>query len=605
MIIGSTGGSEIGWYRATVEYYSPNGKAHIHYANNDQEDILLHSCSWRYATKRNRVFVPTDGNLSKEPQKQVPPQLKSSIGSEHKAKCFADDLTLLSPSMEDHQSALTDIEGACNDLGLALKPPKCVSLTLHKGKPKKSAKYQLRTGETRNLCDGGHTKFLGQVVAATTSTTKTVASKAFQDLMMSALKNVDSRPIRGEMKTWIVRNYLIPSMQFQLAVNQTCKSTILKLENYTSKLMKKWLRLPRNATRVIFHQPAILGVPPIRNVKTTAKLSYLCCVRNTSDPAIQEITHLIDDEGFLKRRDIPTETVSILKSAENTNSTHQIKKVARKLATARQVEDMETKLKSLQVQNKFSDIIELEESTRIWRRIIDGMPAGQLSFILRCGSDTLPSPMNLHRWKIQLHSHCPLCKSPQATVNHILNGCPIALEDGRYSWRHDSILLKLTNFLKTYVHSNSQVFSDLAGHRATDSPPGTVPPSIISTTARPDITVLHHNSIRFLELTVCGNNLNAMKKAQKRKLNKPNYLQLVSDLQRRGLQSHYTTLEIGALGHYHPVALRLMCELFPEIASQKWKSIFSEIGQVAITTSQTIFEARKIKEWRCPPLLIR
>ena len=96
-----------------------------------------------------------------------------------------------------------------------------------------------------------------------------------------------------------------------------------------------------------------------------------------------------------------------------------------------------------------------------------------------------------------------------------------------------------------------------------------------------------------------------MKKAQERKLNKPNYLQLVSDLQRRGLQSHYTTLEIGALGHYHPVALRLMCELFPEIASQKWKSIFSEIGQVAITTSQTIFEARKIKEWRCPPLLIR
>ena len=135
----------------------------------------------------------------------MPPQLKSSIGSEHKAKCFVDDLTLLSHSMEDHQSALTDIEGACNDLGLALKPSKCVSLTLHKGKPKKTAIYQLRTGQTRNLCDG-HTKFLGQVVAATTSTTKTAASKAFRDLMMSALKNVDSIPIQGtgEMKTWMV-----------------------------------------------------------------------------------------------------------------------------------------------------------------------------------------------------------------------------------------------------------------------------------------------------------------------------------------------------------------------------------------------------------------
>ena len=186
------------------------------------------------------------------------------------------------------------------------------------------------------------------------------------------------------------------------------------------------------------------------------------------------------------------------------------------------------------------------------------MLAGQLSFILRCGSDTLPSPMNLHPWKIKLHSHCPLCKTPQATVNHILNGCKIALEDGRYSWRHDSILFKLTYFLESYVHSNFQVFSDLACHRPTDSQPGTVPPSIISTTATPDITVLHHNSIRFLELTVCGNNLNAMKKVQERKLNKPNYLQLVSDLQRRGLQSHYATLEIGALGYYNLVVLRLI-----------------------------------------------
>ena len=141
--------------------------------------------------------------------------------------------------------------------------------------------------------------------------------------------------------------------------------------------------------------------------------------------------------------------------------------------------------------------------------------------------------------------------------------------------RHGFILLKLTYFLESYVHSNFQVFSDLACHRATHSPPGTVPPSIISTTARPDITVLHHNSIRFLELTVCGNNLNAMKKVQERKLNKPNYLQLVSDLQHQGLQSHYAALEIGALGHYNPVVLRLVCTP-PRKCLTKWKSILAK-----------------------------
>ena len=92
------------------------------------------------------------------------------------------------------------------------------------------------------------------------------------------------------------------------------EATILKLENYISKLM---ILLPRNATRVIFHNPATLGFPPIQNVKFTAKLSYLFCVRNTSDPAILEITHIIDDKSFMKRRDVPTETVYFEKCNEH------------------------------------------------------------------------------------------------------------------------------------------------------------------------------------------------------------------------------------------------------------------------------------------------
>jgi hypothetical protein len=116
--------------------------------------------------------------------------------------------------------------------------------------------------------------------------------------------------------------------------------------------------------------------------------------------------------------------------------------------------------------------------------------AGQLSFILICGSDTLPTPMNLHWWKIQLHSRCPLSSSPQATVNHILNACSSALEDGRYTWRHDSTLLRLTTFLKGQITSPSQIFADLNGHWAIESPPSTVLLSVVSTTARPDITII-------------------------------------------------------------------------------------------------------------------
>ena len=140
--------------------------AHIRYSNNDEEDISLHTCQWRYASKRNRTFVPINDTLPKEPTLKITPKQKLSIGTEHKAKCFADDLTLISQTADEHQTSLTKLEGACNDLGLILKPSKCVSLTLLKGKPKKNAKYRLQNSETRNTCENP-TKFLNHTVAAT------------------------------------------------------------------------------------------------------------------------------------------------------------------------------------------------------------------------------------------------------------------------------------------------------------------------------------------------------------------------------------------------------------------------------------------------------
>ena len=72
-------------------------------------------------------------------------------------------------------------------------------------------------------------------------------------------------------------------------------------------------------------------------------------------------------------------------------------------------------------------------SPLIWNRILDGRPAGQLSFLLRAGSDTLPTPLNLKRWRIRVDANCTLCGALSPTVLHILNGCPIALNQSRYT----------------------------------------------------------------------------------------------------------------------------------------------------------------------------
>ena len=190
------------------------------------------------------------------------------------------------------------------------------------------------------------------------------------------------------------------------------------------------------------------------------------------------------------------------------------------------------------VKNKFLHITELEAENHFWRRIMDGLPSGHLSFMLRAGSDTLPTPMNLQRYKIQVSSHCKLCQGPQATTGHILSACPEALEQGRYTWRHDFVLLSLVKSLEK-VLPNVQIYADLVNMRAQEHPPATIPPSLSSTFSHPDIVCVNGPDITFLEVTVSGNSKDAMRQARERKQQKRPYLEITNDLHRQGLNAKY------------------------------------------------------------------
>ena len=86
---------------------------------------------------------------------------------------------------------------------------------------------------------------------------------------------------------------------------------------------------------------------------------------------------------------------------------------------------------------------------------------GTLKFLLNASIDTLPTLANLKRWK-KSPTDLKLCRCRQ-TTSHILNSCSIALNSGRYTWRHDTILSYILSCIDT---SKVSVFSDLPGHQA-------------------------------------------------------------------------------------------------------------------------------------------
>ena len=108
-----------------------------------------------------------------------------------------------------------------------------------------------------------------------------------------------------------------------------------------------------------------------------------------------------------------------------------------------------------------------------------GTPIGS-AFIYIAGSfDTLPTPINLNRWRYKADSKYSLCSSPHSTTLHILNPCPSALSQGRYTWRHDSCLHQILDFISLRLFSSDHLYGDIDKYRAIENPVTTIPLDIL------------------------------------------------------------------------------------------------------------------------------
>ena len=225
-----------------------------------------------------------------------------------------------------------------------------------------------------------------------------------------------------------------------------------------------------------------------------------------------------------------------------------LKKASKQMSVIKQSSFWDNHLSSLSVQSKFKDIIALESECSIWRKIQFGLPAGHLSFLLKAGADCLPTPLNLRRWKVQTDQNCPICSSPHPTSFHILNWYETALSQGRYTWRHDSVLQSLINSIKPFIDPQSSLFADM------------------------------------VEASV--------RKQQK-------YQPLITDLLSHPdvHQVVYHTLEIGCLGHFSSSAVRSLTEINDSISKTNPQEILSKAASKAVGCSSYIFGARLTKDW--------
>ena len=250
------------------------------------------------------------------------------------------------------------------------------------------------------------------------------------------------------------------------------------------------------------------------------------------------------------------------------------------------------------MQGDFTQLLIEEQQSVTWQSMIRGMPRGIMAFALRLSTNSLPSPDNLKRWGKRRIAQCPLC-SNTGTLEHIINFCSVALNQGRYTWRHDSVLSHIYSTIIEQKPEGLEVFVDLPDLNFNGS---TIPPDILTTTQKPDIVILNRNEkkIFLLELTCSleqnSNTANAYKTSK--------YTPLKSDLEAQGLSVSLVPFEVGSRGHVtRENKMRLITVFVKNGLKQSVHKLVKQISKISLLCTFSIFHAFQQPTWRDPPFL--
>ena len=274
------------------------------------------------------------------------------------------------------------------------------------------------------------------------------------------------------------------------------------------------------------------------------------------------------------------------------------KKAIKDSVKTQTIQDWNTKVQKLTFQGDFVKLLIDEKENATWKSFINNMPKGVLSFTLKACSNGLNTPDNLVCWGIRKTNKCSLCKNP-SNLQHILNWCPKALSEGRFTWRHNSVLSHFSTHLKSNLPEGLEIFADLPNFWLNGS---TIPADILCTLQRPDIVIIDRKKkhIELLELT-CSFETN-IESANLRKTK--SYNDLKSDLQSKGWNVALVPFEVGARGLITKRNRESLIQVLKRNAIKlKHTALFRDLAKISLLCSYSIFQAHSVPTWQDPPFL--
>ena len=559
---------------------------------------------------------------------------------------FADDLTI---STEDRDAMIQLVKAAeqfCKWAKLNFKDSKCKSFGLHN-----SSMVNPLIPVNGRIVPTMHKephKFLGRLVYPKLAKVEEHdVVKRFKELM----EMTDKLLLDNRKKAWIYENGVLKAMSWEFMIYKYSQTSIDEMEAVTTRLLKKWFGLCKSADpSILFRKEKGLNIKTVGNSVTKAQVNKEVILSCSRDVVVRRTSYRRRMEGMNKEGDqsvaakmdeaVQRATHACMFKGQNNrqglgHGTYRHYEVSRKHIAAEinnmAQEQMIPHILSLAIQSKWKEWDNVIDLDLKWKEVLYAISPSTLKFILNSIQDTLPDPANLRRWSAVVEPACGLCGWKNVGHVHILCGCKVALEQGRVSFRHDSILKIISQALTEKIKiaattekrkSVSIEFVRKGARKKKDEekakPPSILdsshdwviqvdykkhqtpfPASIYLTEERPDIVVYSESSkqVILIELT-CPAEEN-IEKWRERKLTK--YEELAAKIKESSQwKPHVFTIEVGARGFVckrtNAILSRFGC------SAKEIQKLTKDMSRMAIRCSHFIWICRDIKTWTTPEM---
>ena len=572
------------------------------------------------------------GGQRTKPDLQLPP-----------IRAFMDDITTLTTTKACTKRLLNKLQQNIDWARLKLKPSKCRSISIIKGKLSESRFYigeePIPTVAEKPI------KSLGRWYDSTLKDGDQV--NQIRQYTIDALKTIEKSLLPGKLKLWCLQYGLLPRLQWPLTVYEIPLSKVEKLESIVGSFVKRWLGLPRCLSKTGLYGRGLLELPvsSLSEEFKCSKVRLEMTLRESLDPCVAKTTPTL----VTGRKWVPAiaaqqarsalhhqEIVGHVQHGRGGLGLGQHKPAWSKATPSERrglvVEEVRRQEQAMRCAAAVSQAKQgqwmrwegVERRKLSWKDLWN-MEAYRASFLIRATYDVLPSPANLHQWYGK-DPTCSLCPSP-ANLKHIMVGCKTSLAQGRYTWRHNQVLKVLAaileskrmaiNKLPSLTSHSARVLEFVSagtkGGKPASSKPSTgqlsgardwklwvdlgtrlgFPADILETNLRPDL-VLWSSSVHTLyivELTVPWED--AVEEAYERKHLR--YSELAASCEQRGWKTRVCPVEVGCRGFVGKSTTRLLKDM--GVRGQAQRQAIKNLSSAAEQASRWLWIKRQDSNW--------